>query len=422
MLEKGWDQKKPHPVQPGAFNGRVLFALHNSLPLDGAGYAIRSHQIIKHLLKKGLEVQAVTRPGYPWDLEQHRNKPLLLEDIVDGVGYKRLQGKGLELGTRDIPYINGYANLLSSMAKQGNFRVIHTHSNYLNGLAGTLAAQKSCCLGIYEARGLWHQSRGVMEPGFEDTDLYRYLQSMELAAARQAHMLVTISQALKDYFIGQGINQNRITVVPNAVDTDLFQPLEPDAALKAQFKLKGRIVVGFIGSLTDYEGIDLIIRSASRLINEGLPLSLLIVGAGYAEKGLKKMATASGASRHISFTGKVPFEQIRRYYSIVDIFPFPRKNLSVCRLVPPLKILEAMAMNKAVIVSDLPPLTEIVTHEKTGLVCNPDDPEDLAQAIRTLADSPDFKKNIGQRAGEWIYLERSWNQIAGKYMKIYECN
>ena len=419
ILDNGWDILSPEPVQSGNCTGRVLFALHNSLPWDGAGYAVRSQQILKHFVYMGLEVSAVTRPGYPWDLEQHRGKPYYLQDCLEGVTYERLQGQGLSLGALDRPYVQGYAELLANMATLRQTLIIHGHSNYLNGLAATLAAKRIKGLGVYEMRGLWHKSRAVMEPGFEKTDLYQYLEHMELAAAGQAHKVVAISQALKDYLQSQGISEDKIQVVPNAVDTQLFKPVDPDAELTNQLQVENRTVVGFIGSLTGYEGVDLIIKAVSRLINAGLPLSLIIVGAGYAEKDLKKLASGAEAGRHIHFTGKVPFEQVNRYYSLVDIFPFPRKDLPVCRLVPPLKILESMAMDKAVIASNLPPLTEIVTHEQTGLICEPDDEHSLAQAIEELASSDELRSKLGQRAGQWARENRSWKHIARKYLDVY---
>ncbi len=419
VLERGWPVVPPSLPRTQGFNGRVLMALHNSLPMDGAGYAIRSQQILEQLQIMGLSPTAVTRPGYPWDLNQHRNKPHHLAQTVRDVTYTRLQAPGLNLGALETHYIKGYARMLAKMAKDRQIPVIHAHSNYLNGLAGTLAARQTGALGVYEMRGLWHKSRAVMEPGFENCDLYRYHEQMELAAAHQADHLVVISQALKDYLIKQGLKKGKISIIPNSVNTELFKPAARDEPFKAKLGIGNRIVVGFIGSTTDYEGVDLIIEAVVRLILQGLPLALLIVGSGYADRKLKQLAASSGAGAHIHFTGRVPFEEIRRYYSIIDIFPFPRRNLPVCRLVPPLKILEAMAMQKAVIVSNLPPLTEIVQHERTGLVCIPDDVDSLGMAIKTLVTADGSGIKLALKAREWVAAERSWSQIALKYVDTY---
>lgn len=419
ILESGWPIIKPKPLPSRQLNSKILFALHNSLPWDGAGYAIRSHQIIKHLQSHGLNITSVTRPGYPWDLNQHKKKPGSDHDMVDGVEYSRLQGQGLSLGGLERQYIKGYSSILSSLAIKKNINIIHAHSNYLNGMAATLAAHQSGCVGIYETRGLWHMSRAVMEPGFEHTDLYNYCHTMEIAAACQAHKVIAISEALKEYLADNGVDITRINVVPNAVDANHFRPAPYDADLGTSLGLKNRIVVGFMGSLTEYEGIDLIIRSVSSLISQGFNISLVIVGSGYAEKKLKKIAWSSPGRQHIHFIGRVPFEQVKRYYSIMDILPFPRKDFPVCRLVPPLKILEGMAMEKSVIISDLPPLREIIRQDDTGIVCKKDSMESLSRAIKNLAQSDRLRYKMSASAGKWVRKERSWDQVSRKYFEVY---
>lgn len=419
ILDHGWPVIQPKSLSSQPYKNKILFALHNSLPWDGAGYAIRSQQIIRHLKNHGLNIIAVTRPGYPWDLNQHRNKPGADHDLVDGVRYTRLHGQGLSLGALDSQYIKGYSDMLSLLATENNIRTIHAHSNYLNGLAATRAAHKSGCMGIYETRGLWHMSRAVMEPGFENTDLYDYCRIMEIAAARQAHKVIAISEALKSYLADNDVDNSRINVVPNAVDTDFFSPVSRDSKLISALGLQNRIVVGFIGSLTGYEGVDLIIKAVSRLVVQGLNISLIIVGSGYAENELKMIADSSPGRRHIHFIGRIPFEQVKQYYALMDILPFPRKNFPVCRLVPPLKILEAMAMEKAVIVSDLEPLREIVYHEDTGLVCQNDSLGSLTKAIKTLAESDRLRYKLSASAINWVRRERSWAKVSRKYLEVY---
>ncbi len=91
IVERGYGAEIPGSATPVSWNRRVLFVLHYSLPYDPAGYAIRSHSILTHLKRHGLDVLAVTRPGYPWDLGGYVGKGLCAEDIIDGLCYMRLR-------------------------------------------------------------------------------------------------------------------------------------------------------------------------------------------------------------------------------------------------------------------------------------------------------------------------------------------
>lgn len=420
VLDNGKRPLKAPLCKKKGFNGHALFALHSSLPWHRAGYAIRTHHLLIHLKKKGVQIAAITRPGFPWDLERHaRESDFSSAESVNGVSYTRIQDSKLDLHISERAYIEGYARHLASLAQQQQSHVIHSASNYLNGLAGAVAARQIGGVSVYEMRGLWHMSRSIAEPGYENSDHYRYCEIMELAAARESHAVVTLSQACKRYLIEKGICDSKIHVFPNAVDTDLFKPIKPCQKLKHQLGITSRVVIGFIGSLTGYEGLEIIVEAVSSLINKGFPLSLVIVGAGYSERKIKRQAAATPATQHIHFVGQVPFEQIKQYYSIVDIFPFPRRNYPVCRLIPPLKILEAMAMEKPVIISNLDPLLEIVQEGKTGLVCRVNDKNSLEASIQTLASNDIFRQTIGQTAAKWVQENRSWQDLSDKYQKLY---
>jgi glycosyltransferase involved in cell wall biosynthesis len=121
----------------------------------------------------------------------------------------------------------------------------------------------------------------------------------------------------------------------------------------------------------------------------------------------------------VIFTGRVPFEEVRKYYSVFDICPFPRNDVEVCRYVPPLKVLEAMAMEKAVIVSDLAPLREMVQEGETGLVCKADSVEDLKMKISLFHHNKNLRQIYGKAAREWVCSYRSSEKLVERYEQMY---
>lgn len=402
-----------------AWNNKVLFCLHYSLPHDTNGYARRSHSVLTKLRDRGVDVTACTRLNHPWDTARNpADIPLL--DSVEGVDYHHLKDDAITISAQETMYFEAYARQIEDLARKIEPSVLHACSNFWNAEAAIRAAHKLGLKAFYEFRGLWHLTRTVYEPWFAQSDLYRYHETMERNAALRADQVLAISGPLRDVLLGWGVPEERITLAPNAVDPHLFTPLEPDMALKRELGLEGKTVLGFIGSITAYEGLDLLIEAMPGLLKKGIKVALLVVGSGADAPALKAKAHDLGLDDNVLFPGRVPHDQVQRYYSIMDILPYPRLDLPLCATVPPLKVLEAMAMEKAVIVSDLPPLTEMVTDQETGLVCRAGDAASLQRTVEQLAADPDLGTRLGKQARAWAMEHRSWDRVIDSFARLYE--
>jgi glycosyltransferase involved in cell wall biosynthesis len=296
---------------------------------------------------------------------------------------------------------------------------VHSASNYPNGLAAAIAGKTKGARSIYEVRGLWHLSRATRRPFLDGSQRFKYEELMEVEAMNASDCVVALSEALADRMLSWGVDAEKITVVPNAVDTDRFKPLEPDESLRRELELGDSLVVGFVGSLQEYEGLDLLVEAASRLSAQGVKITVLIVGDGRSLGKLAASVRAHRVGEQVKLLGRVPFEEVSRYYSIFDVCAFPRKDYEVCKLIPPLKILEAMAMAKPVIVSDLAPLLEMVTPGKTGLAFRVGNAASLAEALASLAEDSEARKEIGRQGRNWVSENRSWRRIAKLYLPLY---
>lgn len=413
----------PEPVRAAALsrppNRKVLVALHQSRPHLQSGYAIRSHHILSNVRAHGIEAFAVTRMGFPQD----RGLPLdpgVREEFVDGVLYRRLPaGRAAFEEAPDGDYVEEYASALARLVERYDCSVVHGASNYLNGRGAILAGYLTGARSIYEVRGLWYLSRLVKVPSLEGSDELRYREQMELATMRDADSVVVISEALGAHLRVRGIPAERITVIPNAVDPERFLPAERDEDLARELGLEGKFVVGFLGGLGLYEGLDVLLEAVGRLVRERADLALLIVGDGPARPSLKAGARAKGLSGVVRLPGAVPFEEVQRYYSLFDACPFPRETHAVTKLVPPLKILEAMAMGKPVVVSELAPLLEMVEPGVTGLSARAGDPSSLCESLRALYEDAPLRSELARNGRDWVIRERSWRKMSARYLPLY---
>ena len=241
----------------------------------------------------------------------------------------------------------------------------------------------------------------------------------EILCCQYADEVIVISESLREYLILKGIAAEKITVLPNGVDSEVLSPLKKSEDLIERYQLENSTVLGFVGSITNYEGLELIIDTVEALNNSNEfteRFKLLVVGDGQHRAVLQRKVLDQNLSDDIIFTGKVPFETVKDYYSVIDIAPFPRQDKLVCQLVTPIKTYEAMAMGKRVIVSDVNALKEMVIDQVNGVYFKADNQEAFEEAVISVLNN----EAIGESAREWVVENRDWKVLLKKLVKVYE--
>lgn len=399
-------------------SGRVLHVLNNTLPYTSNGYAIRSQAILRFQKERGFRPVVTTRLGFP---EGKSNETGVLREAVDGLLAYRLVDPDHRLRVTPIrTYLARYAEALEGVVEEVRPEAIHAASNFFNGYPAAVVARNHGIPFIYEVRGFWEMTRAAAVEGYAESPKYQSHRRMEREVIQAADQVVVIGETLKEYLIEEGVAADKISVVPNGVDTRQFEPLPPDRKLAAEWGLEGKRVIGFIGSITPYEGLDDCIRAFAQLPDEKDELRLLIVGGGRELPRLKELAIRLQVSDRVIFTGRVEHSEVPRYYSLLELCPFPRMEAPVCELIPPLKPLEAMAQAKTVLVSDLPALKEMVRHKETGIVFPSGDVDALAQAFKEALDAPGEAGRLGRHGREWVLQNRDWRDVVLRYREVYE--
>ncbi|WP_181009834.1 glycosyltransferase family 4 protein [Ornithinimicrobium sufpigmenti] len=400
---------------------RALYCLHNSLPHHSAGYATRTHGLLRGIRAEGWDIHGVTRLGYPYDMPGHQSLGQIEPQIeVDGVPYHRLSTTpGIEKKNPIQPYVERYSAALRALAEEQRPFVLHAASNHWNGLAVVQAARQLGIPSVYEVRGLWEVTRGSRDPEWMGGGMYRYMARMEADAAKYATRVIAITGALKEELVRRGVDEDKITIVPNGVETARFGPRPRNEELAARLGVAGKTVVGYVGSILDYEGLGLLIDAAATLRAERDDVAFLLVGDGAELPEFRERVEEEHLGDTVIFTGRVPHHEVEDYYSVIDICPFPRLPLPVCEMVSPLKPFEAMAMAKAVIASDVAALAEIVMDGHNGLLHAKGDADSLTAAIRQLADDPDRRRRLGSSAMDWVRGERDWDHLSQRVSTLY---
>lgn len=400
---------------------KVLYLLHNSLPFHSAGYATRTHGLLRGLRSHGWDVDGVTRLGYPYDMPKMESLgPVEPTVVVDDVPYHRLStDKGLEMKKPIESYVARYSKALEAFATQSKPFVLHAASNHWNGLAAVTTARRLGIRSVYEVRGLWEVTRGSRQPDWMGGPAYQYMARMEADAAANADQVIAITEALRGELIARGVDDDKIIVVPNGVEAARFTPRISNENLVTELGLQGKTVIGYVGSILDYEGLGLLIDAAQSLRREREDFAILLVGDGAALEELRERVETECLTDVVIFTGRVPHNEVEDYYSVIDICPFPRLPLPVCEMVSPLKPFEAMAMEKAVVASNVDALSEIVRHGSNGLLFEKGNATSLTRNLRALLDDPILRRRLAEGGRRWVAQERDWSILAGRMGKVY---
>jgi glycogen(starch) synthase len=392
---------------------RVLHVLDHSLPLH-SGYTFRTRAIMKAQAAQGFEVRGIT--GF-----RHIAGGPPAED-VDGLTFHRTPGTTAgPAGMREWREVNAHAQAIVKLAREWRPDVLHAHSPPLSGMAGLKAARALGLPLVYEIRAFWEDAAVGNGTGRVGSLRYRLTRELENRAIAGADAVMTICHGLRDDLIARGFPGGRIGVMPNGVDLELFgKPRARDAALARELKLGSGPVIGFIGSFYDYEGLDDLIAAMPALICEQPQARLLLVGGGPMETALKAQAEASPVAFAIHFAGRVPHEQVERYYSLSDVMAYPRKRSRLTDLVTPLKPLEAMAQGRIVAASDVGGHRELVTDGLTGVLFPPDNPVACADALAKLLARAAEWPAMREIARAHVAAHHDWERNVRRYQAVYQ--
>lgn len=389
---------------------RVLFSLTNSVPWTNSGYALRSHALLQAEQRAGSQVLAATRIAYPVTIGRPQASRF---EVIDQVPYCRLLPRRLPVGA--ARQVGAQAKMLAQLARDFRPHVLHTTTNYLNGIAAESVARALDIPWVYEMRGnmeqTWvaRQSQHLQDRALA-SQRYRLMRDRETWCANRADAVVALSQVQRDDLVARGVSADKILVIPNSVDEALLQvPRTPESVAQARraLGLTGDLWVGSVSALVDYEGFPTLLHALRQLRDQGLAVKCALVGDGVARPALQDLAEALGLADQVVFPGKVPPAQAERWYQALDVMVIPRQDTPVTRSVTPVKGLTAMALGIPQVVADLPALCEVGCAQGQGLSFPAGDAEALAHRLRDLLKNPQLRDQLGQ-AGRKAAAKRTW--------------
>ena len=258
----------------------------------------------------------------------------------------------------------------------------------------------------------------VEQSAYRATVLGELVAQAERWALLQADAVLTVSAPLRDYVVSLGVEPGRVSVVPNGVDATLFQPSPPDPAGRARWGLGNGPVLGFVGGLRPWHGVEALPTLLEKLVHRYRGLRLVIAGDGPLRGELEHTLKERGLTRSVVFTGWLPHEEVAGLIRQFDVALAPYSQPEHAFYFSPLKLFEYMSCGVPVVAAALGQIAEIVRDGETGLLYPPDELDALTEACDRLLADPALRQRLGQAAAKEIRGLYTWDQNAARVVEL----
>lgn len=231
----------------------------------------------------------------------------------------------------------------------------------------------------------------------------------ELYTWRNADHVFCVTRVLADMVVGDGVDSSRVSVTPNGINADKFVNSIDTEDAKSKIKLGGKLVLGFVGFMREWHGLEQLIEYLADA--EHKDLHLLLVGDGPARSQLEKLAEKLAVKDRLTITGVVPRDLVTEYIAAFDIALQP----AVVPYASPLKLFEYLVMEKAIIAPASMNIMEILADGSNAILFDPEEKFALKKAIQKLVDNESLRIKLAKNAKLTIVEKRlTWDENAKK--------
>jgi glycosyltransferase involved in cell wall biosynthesis len=258
----------------------------------------------------------------------------------------------------------------------------------------------------------------VEQATYRATGLGDLAARAESWALARADAVLAVSTPLRDYAISLGAEPDRVHVVPNGVDAEMFKPDEPDLEVRKRWGLDDNPVLGFVGGLRPWHGVEVLPALLDRLVSRYPGLRLVIVGDGPLRGELEHELRERCLARSAVLTGSLPHEEVAALIHQFDVALAPYSRPDHDFYFSPLKLFEYMACGVPVVAAALGQIEEVVRDEVTGLLYPPGEQDALLAACERLLSDPDLRRRLGRVAAKEIHNHYTWDRNSARVVEL----
>lgn len=235
-----------------------------------------------------------------------------------------------------------------------------------------------------------------------------------------ANRIICVSRQASQHLIDEWrVTPEKIVVLPNGVDVNLFSQVHNPERIRSRFGFNEDVVIGFVGGFQYWHGLDMLTESFASVVADHPGVKLFLVGDGPAKDSIEKVVKKLDLDKFVVFSGLVPQDQVPEYLSAMDVAVLPYPKLPKDLWFSPLKLYEYMAAAKAIIASDSGQISEVITDGTNGILVEPGNAVELTSALIKLIDDDDMRINLGKSAQLQAKRQHSWDSYVHRLESVY---
>lgn len=396
---------------------KLLF-LSDNFPPESNAPASRTYEHCKEWVKEGIEVTVITcNPNFPFGkvYDGYKNK-LYQTEMIDGIKIIRVWSYMTE-NKGAIKRILDYVSYAIGAFIAGLFvktdLIIATSPQLFTALGGCALAKVRRKPWIFELRDLWPE--GIKDTGaIKNKKILNFLTKMELCLYRKATHIITVTKGLKENLSSRGIEENKIDVVTNGANLELFRPREKNQTILNELGLCDKFIFGYIGTHGLAHGLEFIIDSIKEINDERI--HFLFIGTG-----AKKDAVVALAERlqltNVTFLDPVAKSEVADSISVIDVALIPLTKTDIHTSLIPSKIFESAAMLKPILLGVEGEAADIVKRHNAGLVFESENKKDFLEGVEKISSNDVLYEELQKGSAE-LAEEFDRKRLASKMLKI----
>jgi len=363
---------------------KILFITDNFPPEVNAP-ATRTYEHCVEWIKQGAEVTIITcTPNFPHGniYDGYKNK-FYQKEHLDGIEVIRVWSyisSNSGFAKRVIDYFSfAFMAFWVGLFKKHDI-IIATSPQFFTTWAAWGISKIRRKPWIFELRDLWPESIRTVG-AMKQERVLDWLEKIELGLYKGADKVVAVTEAFKSNLIRRGIDHEKIDVVTNGSNLDLFSPSEKDPSLLQSLRLENKFIIGYIGTHGMAHSLDFIVQSISKVNDENI--HFLFIGDGSMKSKIIEIASLMSL-KNITFLDPIAKDEVPRYLSIIDVSLAPLIKSDTFKTVIPSKIFEASAMQKPTLLGVEGQAEEIIKKYGAGLCFEPENENDFLAKVNLL--------------------------------------
>ena len=398
----------------------ILFFSHY-FPPESNVPATRTYENCKRWVRRGHKVTVITcAPNVPDGIiyKGYKNRFRQCE-VIDGINVVRVwtyiaANRGRI--RRTLNYVSYmFSAVFFSLFVRKPDVILATSPQFFCGWAGVIASRLRRIPFILEIRDIWPDSI-VAVGALRNKMILRVLEWLELRMYAAAQHIITVGKSYKEVLVKKGILAEKISIITNGFDCDIFYPRQSDEKTKQEYNINGEFVCSYVGTIGMACGLEVVLHTAKLLKNRHRnDIKFLLVGAGAMREKLRRQALEDKLD-NIVFVERQDREAIPRILSVADACLVHLRKSNHFKTVLPSKMLEATAMAKPTILGVEGYAAQFLREADAGICIEPENADQLAEAVEGLADNPQLCRSLGQAGYEYARKHHDFDTLANEYL------